>query len=428
MARPGFSLDRKFKRLARSLDDVQPGFGEILARGSLELLWDSAYEACDDYLGDSDDVEALAHWGGKAGTLTTAMLAAGGEGRSGFIDEIEGHPGTYRVHDLYDHAPDYVQKRLAREAQREAKGKSITDLRREAGKKGAASTHGKRPASVGQADGKRLANGGRLPTEIGQASTDEAASGEQCPASGWQIARTPSPAPAPAPAHEEDPPHARVRDAAGNESPAPVIPAKEDPAKANAGSGEGATPQRQDGGDAGAGGISATLGAAGPAAPVARPRARLVSGLGASDPHPLTTSVLAALYDRGLDVAPPGPKSEDRVEAAIRDAGSVPAAVERLAAIYADPAAKKPITYHVDAIRGVRSPRQTRGDLGADLEPWPTRLTPEERAQARAELVAIAGPDFEAAPLQASGDPSIHPVEAIRAFQERWRAIAEART
>jgi hypothetical protein len=33
MARIGLSWRRKFQRLARSLDDVQVGFGEILARG-----------------------------------------------------------------------------------------------------------------------------------------------------------------------------------------------------------------------------------------------------------------------------------------------------------------------------------------------------------------------------------------------------------
>jgi hypothetical protein len=38
----------------------------------------------------------------------------------GFVDEIE--QGRYAIPDLYDHAPDYVQKRLRRELERQEKG------------------------------------------------------------------------------------------------------------------------------------------------------------------------------------------------------------------------------------------------------------------------------------------------------------------
>lgn len=320
MARPGFSLDRKFKRLARSLDDVQPGFGEILARGSLELLWDSAYEACDDYLGDSEDVEALAHWGGKGGTLTAALLGAGGEDRSGFIEEgggaswPEGKPGTFRVHDLYDHAPDYVQKRLAREAQREAKGKSITDLRREAGKKGAAVTHGKRTANVEQPSGKRLASGVRLPGNSEQTSAAETASGGRRAADVGQFARTPSPAPAPTPAPQEAAAAAR-EDAPASlpESPGPeeeTGPVESDAAQANAVAPRGSAPAARDGGEAAAAGIAAeTRGAPGPARPSAAPvdddppprRLEVVDeGRGAPTPYlwPRAAAFRQALTDR----------------------------------------------------------------------------------------------------------------------------------
>lgn len=154
-------------------------------------------------------------------------------------------------------------------------------------------------------------------------------------------------------------------------------------------------------------------------------RPRLVSPFGSADPHPQTTAVLAALFERGLDAAPPGHGSADRVEAAIKTAG-IPAAVERLAVVYADPGAPKPLTYHVKAIRGETTPPRTHGDLGSELRPWPERLTLDERQRARAELAALH-PDLADAPLQAKGVPGVHPVEAIAELQARWRAVAEAR-
>jgi hypothetical protein len=157
----------------------------------------------------------------------------------------------------------------------------------------------------------------------------------------------------------------------------------------------------------------------------AKPRARLISGLGAADPEPEITAVLAGLWERGVDAAPPSSRSAERVRAAILAAG-IPLAIERLAAVYANPEAKKPLTYHVEAIRGEAKPQPTRGDLGSELRPWPLRLTEAEREQARAEFTAIH-PDLADAPLQATGDPSLHDVEAIRAFHQKWRAVAEAR-
>jgi hypothetical protein len=160
------------------------------------------------------------------------------------------------------------------------------------------------------------------------------------------------------------------------------------------------------------------------AVPVARShppaRARLVSPFGAADPHPLTTAALAALYDRGLDAAPPGSNSADRVEAAIKASG-LEAAVERLAAVYSDPSAKRPLTYHVDAIRGAKLPR------APDDRRWQDRLTPDEFHRAHAELRALH-PDLADAPLGCIGDPLIHPVDAIAAVNEKYRAIAEARS
>lgn len=199
MGRPGLSLDRKFKRLARSLDDVQAGFGEMLARGALELLWDSAYEACDDYLGDVDDVEAQAHWRGKRGTLLAALAGAGGEGRAGFVDEggsewwPDGKPGAYRVHDLWDHAPEYAAKRAAREAEREAAGVSLSAIRSAAGKKGRAAQLGQ--TGQNQTSGEQAA--GECPANGGQTDATCQGGTGKTRANGVPPSPTPTPSPTP---------------------------------------------------------------------------------------------------------------------------------------------------------------------------------------------------------------------------------------
>jgi hypothetical protein len=159
------------------------------------------------------------------------------------------------------------------------------------------------------------------------------------------------------------------------------------------------------------------------------PRARLVSPFPEGrDPNPLTTAVLAALFDRGIDAAPPGAGSAPRVEAAIA-AATLPVAVERLAPILANPEAKRPLTFHVDAIRGERPKPRTTGDLGCDLRPWHARLTPEERQEAQAQLHALAAvdPELDLAPLGIVGNPESPAYGALVDLNERWRAIAEAR-
>ncbi|HEV2294515.1 MAG TPA: hypothetical protein VGR35_11720 [Tepidisphaeraceae bacterium] len=97
-----------------------------LARGSLELIWDTAYESGDPYIGDKMDVELAAEWEGDPGKLFTALLGSGGQGRAGFIEEVPNHSGFFQVHDLWDHAPEYVKKRYTRERARKNK-----DLRHE---------------------------------------------------------------------------------------------------------------------------------------------------------------------------------------------------------------------------------------------------------------------------------------------------------
>lgn len=113
MARPGLMRHRKFARLARLIGS------DVLARGHLELLWEVAYENGDDQVGDAGDLEHLARWTGPAGALASALV------ESGFFD-LEGD--MYRVHDLWDHAPDYVRKRRHREVERQTKGATLKSV------------------------------------------------------------------------------------------------------------------------------------------------------------------------------------------------------------------------------------------------------------------------------------------------------------
>ncbi len=149
MGRPNLAGHRKFRRLARELDS------DVIARGCLEFLWESAYENGSSYLGDKDDVELAARWKGEPGKLAQALLLAGGDGNAGFIEEVPGNPGQFAVHDLFQHAPEYVQKRRDRELARIQRGVTISDMRREAGKRGRAlqlANVGQTSASVGQTE------------------------------------------------------------------------------------------------------------------------------------------------------------------------------------------------------------------------------------------------------------------------------------
>jgi hypothetical protein len=171
MARPGLRSHPKFKRLLALVR-----IPEAHLYGHLQMLWDAAYEFGED-IGDDVDVEINAGWTGEPGVLCNAMAACAGVGREGFIEPNPDKPGQWRVHDLYDHAPKYVQKRMEREAERLKRGQTITDIRRTAAKE----MHKRKQAK--QAD----ANGIHLQTDADK--------GEQMDASG----RTPSPAPSPSP-------------------------------------------------------------------------------------------------------------------------------------------------------------------------------------------------------------------------------------
>lgn len=152
MARPGLSKHPKFRRLAVMLGSKN------VARGALEHLWEVSYENGDAFIGDALDVELAAEWDGEAGKLATALVACR------FLDVLD--DGQFQVHDLWDHAPEYVRNRAKREDKRRAEGKTLSEIRSEAGKRGA------------DARWQKANDGNRMATER-------------------QIATTPAPAPAP---------------------------------------------------------------------------------------------------------------------------------------------------------------------------------------------------------------------------------------
>lgn len=141
MARQGIEMNPKFLRLSQALHQLSSMMGDALARGLLEQLWDSAYTAADDNVGEAGDLEARAKWRGPAGALAE-LLAAEVGGRAGFIEPDE-ERGGFRLHDFWEHAPPWVRKKAECEARRKAAGKTISDLRREAGRIGAAARKSK---------------------------------------------------------------------------------------------------------------------------------------------------------------------------------------------------------------------------------------------------------------------------------------------
>ena len=161
MGRPGLGNHPKFRRAMCLLSETRAH-----VRGHLELLWEVAYECGKPEIGDAADVELAADWQGEPGKLCQALLQCGGKGHAGFIEDIPGEPGRYQVHDLYDHAPEYVRKRVDRELARQRIGKTLSEIRAEAGRRGAAAkwTDGNRLANgdtCHNEDGKRMANDGK---------------------------------------------------------------------------------------------------------------------------------------------------------------------------------------------------------------------------------------------------------------------------
>jgi hypothetical protein len=118
MARTELRNNPKFKRLVRAL-----GLPIAHTVGLLELMWHSCYESGNEVIGDADDVELAAEWTGEPGKLFKSLLDPGAGRGAGFIEAVPNTP-LYRVHDLRDHAPNYVQKKLDRRKNKELQAKT----------------------------------------------------------------------------------------------------------------------------------------------------------------------------------------------------------------------------------------------------------------------------------------------------------------
>lgn len=140
MARIGLSKHRKFRALVRALGSP------VIARGSLELVWDAGYETLDPVVGAVPDVEELAYWKGRKGALGAALIEAG------FLDARE--DGLLELHDFWGNAPDYVLKR----AKRQRLGPYATP-------------------NGGQTAAERPPNGGQTATELNDIETTPAPNG-----------------------------------------------------------------------------------------------------------------------------------------------------------------------------------------------------------------------------------------------------------
>lgn len=174
MGRPGLGHHPKFARAMHVLSETRAHI-----RGHLELLWEVAYECGNPRIGDVTDIELAAGWEGEPGKLCKALLECGGNGHAGFIEEIPDEPGHYEIHDLYDHSPEYVRKRMDRENVRKSRGTTLSELRAEAGRKGAAA---------------------KWATTDSPENDNCLANGNGCHSAGMANGTTPTPAPAPTPA------------------------------------------------------------------------------------------------------------------------------------------------------------------------------------------------------------------------------------
>ena len=130
MARPSFFSHPKFFALSARVGS------KALAVGTMELLWSAAYSSGNPILGTAEVVELMADWKGEPGALADALVDVGlldvesdrsdtenasdrsdtGCAPLGYTSRTKSAP--LRIHDLTDHAPDYVRKRQAREEKR----------------------------------------------------------------------------------------------------------------------------------------------------------------------------------------------------------------------------------------------------------------------------------------------------------------------
>ncbi len=123
MPRPGFLVHPKYIRLCHLLGN------RALALGSCELLWETAYQSGNPLIGTELDVELIADWKGDRGKLCKALLdcrlidktdVPSDPGRNGTHGtDHASRASLYTIHDLMDHAPEYVLTRSSRERERQ---------------------------------------------------------------------------------------------------------------------------------------------------------------------------------------------------------------------------------------------------------------------------------------------------------------------
>lgn len=129
MPRPTLYDHPKFHRLVFTL-----GLPEPYVVGLLEYLWKSGYASGNPVIGDEIDVELVSKWPGDRGVFFAAVLACGfiesadcnAERNAGNADGNGSNAGNaaatqsnkYQIHDLFDHAPEYVKTRRDRESER----------------------------------------------------------------------------------------------------------------------------------------------------------------------------------------------------------------------------------------------------------------------------------------------------------------------
>ncbi len=173
MARPTLFSHPKFAKLTARLNS------RALALGSLELIWETAYAAGDPVIGDADVIESIADWRGPQGELAYQLVDCG------FLEVMQTDANGGRllkVHDLEDHAPEYVIKRWKREEARRQQGKTIRQVRQDA----AAKRWSKTTRDAMQTDAN-----GATPAPAPAPITDRSTAGMQTDANGGRLLRTP---------------------------------------------------------------------------------------------------------------------------------------------------------------------------------------------------------------------------------------------
>jgi hypothetical protein len=111
MARISLASHWKFRRLCRGIAALAPPPDQLIgptpiARGLLELLWESGYATISAHVGTPEELAELVHWRGDPVVLATLLVDAG------FLDQPS--PGQYAIHDLWEHAPRYAKLRYQR--------------------------------------------------------------------------------------------------------------------------------------------------------------------------------------------------------------------------------------------------------------------------------------------------------------------------